>query len=296
MIRLVGHRNTTGMFLLIQSGLLSRSDAETLLMKFRNHYKECRYYETIPPIEDFYNINHVECLEFELKDDDFFGYQLRSSVPTFDFNMMIDVDYDSPLWNVCSEVRVSLLQFSAFYGSIKCFKFTLLNECVLHEKVCRYSISGGNFEIIHILEHGGMKFTGCFRTAVQYNRNECCDWLLQYFICDDVRLDECLIYYNVEAFFFFLTNGADINEKNESGCTPLHSISFQGHLPTVEYLCEHGSNVNEKNQAGLTPLHIASREGHLPVVEYIYEHGSNLREKSENGWTPLHFASHNNHI
>lgn len=46
------------------------------------------------------------------------------------------------------------LQYAAFLGAIKCFKYILLNSTNIdYELLLQYAIAGGNYEIIHIVEN-----------------------------------------------------------------------------------------------------------------------------------------------
>ena len=49
---------------------------------------------------------------------------------------------------------ISLIDFCCFFGSLKCFKYLLLNKGKITEKTLKYSIAGGNQEIINILQDG----------------------------------------------------------------------------------------------------------------------------------------------
>ena len=50
------------------------------------------------------------------------------------------------------EEEINLLNYSAFYGSIKCFKFLLLNQCEIDDNTFYYAVCGGNNEIIKIVD------------------------------------------------------------------------------------------------------------------------------------------------
>ena len=73
--------------------------------------------------------------------------------------------------------------------------------------------------------------------------------------------------------------------------TPLHSASFEGHLPVVRYLLRHGVDVNVRDAGKDTPLLLASWHGHRDVVQCLLEHGAavDLRDQVEN--TPLVLAA-----
>lgn len=59
----------------------------------------------------------------------------------------------------------------------------------------------------------------------------------------------------------------------------------------MKALIDHGANVNQADHAGLTPLHIAAKKGKKDIAELLIEQGAqvNIRE-SHRKPTPLHFA------
>jgi uncharacterized protein len=59
-----------------------------------------------------------------------------------------------------------------------------------------------------------------------------------------------------------LSNGADVNAKDENGISSLFLASFNGHTEVVKLLLENGTDVNVKGTDGATALLIASLQGH----------------------------------
>ena len=53
----------------------------------------------------------------------------------------------------------------------------------------------------------------------------------------------------------------DVNAKNQSGFTPLHYASENGHFDVVRCLLGYAMDKNPRNAWGNTPLHYAAVEG-----------------------------------
>jgi len=51
-----------------------------------------------------------------------------------------------------------------------------------------------------------------------------------------------------------LDAGADINQANETGDTPLHAAAATGPLAVIQLLVDRGANIDAQNKAGMTPL------------------------------------------
>jgi len=71
-----------------------------------------------------------------------------------------------------------------------------------------------------------------------------------------------------------IDNGANINNQNNNGLTPLHQASKNGLKEIVELLISKGADVNIKNNAGITPLDVAQQRGQTEIVELLREHGA----------------------
>ena len=59
----------------------------------------------------------------------------------------------------------------------------------------------------------------------------------------------------------------------------------------MKYLIEKGANVEEKENTGTTPLLISIQEGKLDVVKYLIEKGANIDAKTNDDSTPLCIAA-----
>ena len=85
----------------------------------------------------------------------------------------------------------------------------------------------------------------------------------------------------------FLAEGADVNVRDEDGCTPLLWAVLSGDLSSVEMFIANGAEVNSRNNDGETPLHWAATTGNLPIAKLLISKGADVNARDEFGITPL---------
>ena len=113
----------------------------------------------------------------------------------------------------------------------------------------------------------------------------------------DISIGDAALFGNIEAIKQHIAAGADVNEKDEKGATPLHGAAFTGHMEVVELLIANGADVNAKDKDGGTPLLHATLSGHREIVELLISKGADVNAKVApsdrlfKGKTPLDLAS-----
>ncbi|MBP1524984.1 MAG: DnaJ domain-containing protein [Spiroplasma ixodetis] len=99
---------------------------------------------------------------------------------------------------------------------------------------------------------------------------------------------------NNKVVIYFLTNkinNLNINEKDNSGNTPLHYACFHNFLETADLLIKYGANINAKNNSDNTPLHYAIMgNADLKFINLLINKGANFIEKDKMGNDSLSFA------
>lgn len=99
---------------------------------------------------------------------------------------------------------------------------------------------------------------------------------------------------NKEITEMLIVRGAfrHVNAKNRNGDTPLLKSSSRGSFENSKILLENGANVNEKNMHGYTPLHLAILGTMFKdVCELLIEHGADVDAIDNFGNTPLFYAN-----
>ncbi|MEJ2702644.1 MAG: ankyrin repeat domain-containing protein, partial [Sedimentisphaerales bacterium] len=109
-------------------------------------------------------------------------------------------------------------------------------------------------------------------------------------------LHQAVIAGDIERAKSLLSDGADVNAKDEKGNTPLHLVAKYGYKKQniAELLIAHGANVNARNRDDWTPLHFLawrSYEGYLDIARLLIAAGSDTRARDKDEYTPLHYAA-----
>lgn len=111
-------------------------------------------------------------------------------------------------------------------------------------------------------------------------------------ITDDEDNDEVLMIRGKRK----LRIGGKKFKPNEVGDTPLHEACIKGDIKRVKSLISQGHEVNPRDNAGWIPLHEACNHGHYEIVEYLIEHGADVCNRGLKGMSPLHDAATNGHF
>ena len=68
-----------------------------------------------------------------------------------------------------------------------------------------------------------------------------------------------------------------INQKNQSGFTPLHYACYNGYMKLIKLLVNNGADINTTNNNGLNILHMASRGNKsTPLYYFIHKYRMNV--------------------
>ncbi|OVE74849.1 hypothetical protein BVX97_06215 [bacterium E08(2017)] len=88
-----------------------------------------------------------------------------------------------------------------------------------------------------------------------------------------------------------IANGADINEQNNAGWSPLHYAVVRGNKDAVQILLDSGANVDLQTKTGKSALIFASDRNHIDIAKLLLEKNADVGAVDDAGWTALHFAA-----
>ncbi|XP_009707779.1 PREDICTED: protein phosphatase 1 regulatory subunit 12B-like, partial [Cariama cristata] len=82
---------------------------------------------------------------------------------------------------------------------------------------------------------------------------------------------------NLDMVKFLVENGANVNQQDNEGWTPLHAVASCGYLNIAEYLIGHGANVAAVNSEGEVPSDIAEEAAMKDLLlEQVKKQGVDL--------------------
>ena len=82
-------------------------------------------------------------------------------------------------------------------------------------------------------------------------------------------------YGHTEIVKFLIEKGADIEDKNNNGYTPLIWTSSYGYTEIIKFLVEKGADIEAKNNNGDTPLICAFENRRIEIIKFLIEKGAN---------------------
>ena len=114
------------------------------------------------------NFEELFRILYEDKYDEFILYLTKH--PEIDIHEEIQIDNYPFLVEKFKAPFVSLIDICCLFGSIKCFQYLHNNNCEFGEHTGTYSIIGGNYEIVQILNEDNIDFHDCLKTTIKYHQ------------------------------------------------------------------------------------------------------------------------------
>jgi ankyrin repeat protein len=90
---------------------------------------------------------------------------------------------------------------------------------------------------------------------------------------------------------FLIENGADVNQQNSEGVSPLmFAIMWTPDPKFIDFLIKHKAKLEHKDISGNTPLSGAVAMGRKDVVKGLLNSGADPNEANSKGYTPVMIA------
>lgn len=100
----------------------------------------------------------------------------------------------------------------------------------------------------------------------------------------------------VEKVRGLLAAGADVNERDARGETPLIKAALAGQTAAAAALIEAGADVRARNDRGFSGLHAAAYSGSVEIATMLLDRGVPVDDRASRDITPLHVAGEENQV
>ncbi|EAY01633.1 hypothetical protein TVAG_292660 [Trichomonas vaginalis G3] len=214
----------------------------------------------------------------------------------------------------------SLLELCCYHGAVDCFKLlrTKFNSEIT-QRCLQLSFLGRNQEIMSECLKYQTPDDDCMKYAIISHNIDFVTFLMNEYklgidlkICGNYNnLDSFLVYFDqtndfnkcfaYSAMFsipslceYFVSLGANANEKNENEETALHYAAKSNNKETADLLISHGAKINEQNEFGDTPFHSAAKSNSNEIAEVLISHGANINRTNRYRQFPLINAADKN--
>jgi ankyrin repeat protein len=167
-----------------------------------------------------------------------------------------------------------------------------------------------NEEILDILSHRGVKLD--YNELLQSDKAEkFIDWLMLKRVDTNTKYkdNKTALSIVVHSYLYLnksidilkiaktlIENGADVNNRDDSGKTPLHYAAFADDIKVAMFLIKNGADININDRDGISPLgySVIMRRSviheNIGVFKALIESGANINTRDKKGITPLHYA------
>ena len=92
-----------------------------------------------------------------------------------------------------------------------------------------------------------------------------------------------------------ITEGANVNSRDNTGTTALMYLVLNGYAEVAELLLKNSAEVNMKSNLGYTALMLASSNGYTDIAELLMRYGADVNARELRGLTALMLASWKGH-
>ncbi|KAK8863962.1 hypothetical protein M9Y10_011656 [Tritrichomonas musculus] len=201
-------------------------------------------------------------------------------------NMNINSKIEFSLFESCSAVNYSgsmpsLLEYASFFGSIKIFKYLLLQNAEITSNIWEYAIHGNNYDIIHLIEGKHIPPHDCIINAIRYYRYDLFDYFIE---SQDIEItknciNRAILNFNLtvlidERFLSILYDDPNFSQEIDIEWTPLICSALKSY-PIITEMLLSIQNINPNiyyRFESSTPIIISARNYCFENVKLLYEH------------------------
>ena len=212
---------------------------------------------------------------FSMTNADFHTENIIHSTIMHDDKEIFSSFIERESFNEYQQLASFLLELCCYHGAVNCFKLlrTEFEYLRITQTCLRLSFLGRNQEIFNECLKYQKPDKECMKYAIISHIIDFVTYLNNEFNIE-IDLKHCGNFNNLESFLVYFDQTNDLHK-----CF-VYSAMFN---ILCEYFLSLGANVNEKNDSGQTALHISALINSIKITELFISHGANINDKDNDG-------------
>ena len=111
------------------------------------------------------------------------------------------------------------------------------------------------------------------------------------FVVQSSSLSDAVLYGDVKTVQTLIANGANVNEVDATGMTPLMVAASEGQTAIAQLLVDAGADVQQAGEDGTTALMRAASANRVDIMKQLVAKGADVNAKNKGGMTALMVAA-----
>jgi len=199
----------------------------------------CQY---IPRIEDFPEISSNARMQMIISNDFIDELRVYWSHPKFEYENSTISSLLTPVESLVD--NPSLIAFAAYYGSLHCFRFMIINGCKIERDLESLIVNGGNLDLFHIYDKTMPISNSLLFSSIDYHRDTFTQWYLEH-------------------------NQIDFNTESYMGMSLMHYACETNNISFLKFLLSKGVGFVFDNEYDSSPFELACQYDCVSIVSLI---------------------------
>ena len=233
--------------------------------------------ENIPSFDEACQFYEKGTLPYYIKYDDIGMVRELIDKNNIDITELINLPNSDVMTHLFGCTRISFCKLAAFYGSLKCYKFGLINDCAGDD--LPYAVASGNKELVKMIPCQEYSLQKCFNIAIKFNRNEIIGLLINKVESEKIEFLVEMMWFSLEfpvtcfnerLFYIFSKILKSIGVEEIFPDHPLLEAAKLQNVEIVNFLVHNKMYLNDM-EINFGPLHTACMSGNIDIVKILVQ-------------------------
>lgn len=195
-----------------------------------------------------------------------------------DANQKID-EIIKNVFSLPRKYNLTFIKYAAFKGSIKCFKYLLINNAKIdQDDIALFAVAGGNNEIIRLCDQKGCNFSGTIKISIKNHYYSITEWLIEnnkdtdcigneFYVKDPLKY--CIKYCNFISLKYVISHSNNVLKLLTSSAKFNNEMLTQLAINVIKKYNFKCISLFEDEYCPISALHISCIRENIKTVKMI---------------------------